>query len=340
MLGAICALYGILVMCGVALADALSRRTPLPDWIRPILGGALLSPIVITSPQVLSAGHGALHVDLTLGASLGFIAFILVAKSLASIVSLGFGFRGGLFFASLFLGTLIGHLYAALLAMLFGHPVIDPTNAALVGMAALATAVVGGPLTMAMLVLEATGNFSLTGAVIAAALVSSTIVRELFGYSFSTWRLHLRGETIKSARDVGWIRTLTAGKMMRRETRATLASTSIAEFRQRFPLGSATRVVLVNKGGHYAGMVRTSQAYADKLGPDEPVGSLATDQDAALAPEMDIDAVMKRFDAAEADELAVLDEHRHVLGRLSESFVRRRYAEELEKAQREMFGES
>ena len=92
-------------------------------------------------------------------------------------------------------------------------------------MAALAVAVVGGPMTMAMLVLEATHDFALTGAVLAASLVSSTIVRETFGYSFSTWRLHLRGETIKSARDVGWVKTLTAGRMMRRETRATAAST-------------------------------------------------------------------------------------------------------------------
>ena len=91
-------------------------------------------------------------------------------------------------------------------------------DAALVGMAALAVAVVGGPMTMAMLVLEATHDFSLTGAVLAASLVASTLVRELFGYSFSTWRLHLRGETIKSARDVGWVKTLTAGRMMRRET--------------------------------------------------------------------------------------------------------------------------
>ena len=48
---------------------------------------------------------------------------------------------------------------------------------------------------------------------------------------------------------------------------------------------------------------------------------------------------MARFDASGADELAVLDDDRQVLGILSESFVRRRYAEELEKAQRDLFGE-
>ncbi|WP_375291980.1 chloride channel protein [Qipengyuania sp.] len=188
-LGAICALLGIVLMRAVALVERGTRRTGVPEWARPALGGLLLIPIAILSPQVLSAGHGALHADLALGASLEFIFVVLVAKSAASVVSLGFGFRGGLFFASLFLGTLLGHLFAGSLTMIIGHPVIDPRNAALVGMAAFAVAVVGGPMTMAMLVLQATHDFPLTGAVVAASLVSSTIVRELFGYSFSTWRL-------------------------------------------------------------------------------------------------------------------------------------------------------
>jgi chloride channel protein, CIC family len=338
-LGAISALVGIVLMRAVALVERGTRRTGMPEWARPALGGLLLIPIAIVSPQSLSAGHDALHADLALGASLGFILIVLFAKSAASIVSLGFGFRGGLFFASLFLGTLIGHLFAESLTLMVGHPVVDPRNAALVGMAAFAVAVVGGPMTMAMLVLQATHDFSLTGAVIAASLVSSTIVRELFGYSFSTWRLHLRGETIKSARDVGWVKTLTAGRMMRKETKPTPASMSIAEFRRTFPLGSTSRVVLANAQDVYAGIVVVPAAYAEGLDPNASVATLASGHDVALTPDMDIAAVMTNFDEARTDELAVLSADRHVLGLVSETYVRRRYTEELEKAQRELFGE-
>jgi CIC family chloride channel protein len=48
---------------------------------------------------------------------------------------------------------------------------------------------------------------------------------------------------------------------------------------------------------------------------------------------------MARFDADQVDELAVVDADGVVLGVLSERFARKRYAEELEKAQRELFGE-
>ena len=339
-LGAICAALGIALMRAVALVETATRRIPAPGWSRPVIGGAVLACIAAWSPQVLSSGHGALHIDLAEGATLGFIATILLAKSIASVVSLGFGFRGGLFFASLFLGTLVGHLFAGILAAATGVAAVDAHNAALVGMAALAVAIVGGPMTMAMLVLEATHDFALTGAVLAASLVSSTIVRETFGYSFSTWRLHLRGETIKSARDVGWVKTLTAGRMMRRETRATPATLTVAEFRHRFSLGATSRVVLVDEAGRYAGICQTPTAYAEGVDPSASIGSLAVNRDAALAPDMDISTVMTRFDASGTDELAVLDADRRVLGILSESFVRRRYAEELEKAQRELFGET
>ncbi|CAE6842002.1 hypothetical protein XAC301_38860 [Xanthomonas arboricola pv. corylina] len=65
----------------------------------------------------------------------------------------------------------------------------------------------------------------------------------------------------------------------------------------------------------------------------------AKHRDAALLADTDIVAVMKVFDVTQADELAVIDAQRKVLGVLSESFVRKRYAEELEKRERELMGE-
>jgi len=338
-LGAVCAGVGIVLMQTVTWVEQGVRRSKLPDWARPAVGGLLLMPLAAITPQVLSSGHGALHADLAVGASIGFIALVFFAKSAASVISLGFGFRGGLFFASLFLGTLVGHLYADGLAWAANRALVDDRDAALVGMAALAVAVVGGPMTMAMLVLESTRDFSLTGAVIAASLVASTLVRELFGYSFSTWRFHLRGETIKSARDVGWMKTLTAGRMMRREANATPAATTIAEFRRRFPLGSTSRVVLTGEDGGYAGIALTARAYAEGVDTEASIGSIAVHPEVALTPDMDMTGIMRLFDTTGADELAVVGHDGQVLGLLSESFVRRRYAEELEKAQRELFGE-
>jgi CIC family chloride channel protein len=338
-LGLICAFLGIAVMRGVTLLEGLLRRSEIPELWRPAIGGLLLIPLAMLTPQTLSAGHGALHIDLGAEVALRFILIVLLVKIAASTISLGFGFRGGLFFASLFIGSLVGQLFAGAIGQFPIFPRLDPSDAALIGMAAMAVAIVGGPMTMSMLVLEVTHDFALTGVAITAALCASTFVRETFGFSFSTWRLHTRGESIRSARDVGWMRALTVGKMMQRGTETALSTTPVAEFRRRFPLGSTNKVVLVDSSGLYAGIVETAKAFDAATDPGAEIGTLGVLQDVALAPAQDVRSAMRSFDLSEADYLAVVNDARAVLGTLSERFVHRRYADEVEKAQREMFGE-
>ena len=110
------------------------------------------------------------------------------------------------------------------------------------------------------------------------------MVRELFGYSFSTWRLHLRGETIKSGRDVGWVKMLTAGRMMRRDAQTIGPETTIAEFRRRFPLGSTNRVILTDADGLYLGIVTPAAAFAENCLPEKHVGDLAQARNSSWPP--------------------------------------------------------
>jgi CIC family chloride channel protein len=339
-LGAICAVFGIVLMLLVARGEQLAKRLPVPPPARFLLGGTLLAGLALLSPQTLSSGHGALHHNLFFVVPVTALATILVLKTLASVISLSTGFRGGLFFASLFLGSLIGQIYARLLAHTDLPAGLDPQNAALVGMGALATAVVGGPLTMSFLVLETTRDFGVTAATLAASLVASSLVRERFGYSFSTWRLHLRGETIRSARDVGWVRALTAGRMMRTDVPTIAETATLAEFRRRFPLGGASRVVLLDQEGAYAGIVPTPAAYVQSHADDERVAALALSKTVTLTPEMNISEVMQVFDAVQSEELAVVDPAGGVLGVLAEVYVSRRYAKELERVQEGVFGEA
>jgi len=338
-LGIICAGIAIVVMRAVTFTEETVRSSPLLDAWRPAIGGLLLIPLALVTPQTLSAGHGALHLDLGAEVALRFIFLVFVVKIMASAISLGFGFRGGLFFASLFIGSLAGQLFAGVMARIDGAPPIDPSDAALIGMAAMAVAIVGGPMTMSLLVLETTHDFALTSVAVTAGLCASTVVREAFGFSFSTWRMHTRGQTIRSARDVGWIRNLTVGKMMQRTVDIVPSAMSLAEFRRRFPLGSTANVVLTDGTGAYFGIVDTSRAFDTGLDENAEVGTLAEMKDVALEPQQDVRHAMNIFDSNGADFLAVVSEEGEVIGSLSEKFVHRRYTDEMEKAQREMFGE-
>jgi CIC family chloride channel protein len=338
-LGVACALVGIAIMQFQTTVERRVARGGLPVIWRTAVGGLLLMPIAWLTPQALSAGHGALRLDLALQPAIEMLLLVIALKILASVISLSFGFRGGLFFASLFLGSLIGPVYAHGVDALAGQPLLGDVPAALVGMAALAVTVVGGPMTMSLLVLEATHSFALTGVVIAAALCASAVTRARFGYSFSTWRLHLRGTAVRSARDIGWARTLTAVRLMRRDPIMVDAGLSVAGFRAAVALGTTSRVVLIGAGHAYRGIVATAEAWDPTLDPQAPIGGIARLVADAVAPETTITEILDRFEALGADDLAVVDATGAVLGVLTEKYVNRRYIDESEKTQSQLFGE-
>ncbi len=128
------------------------------------------------------------------------LVFILALKGLSSAISLGAGFRGGLFFASLLIGALVGRLYGESLDALSPFMAVDPTLLSILGMAAVGAGIIGAPLAMTFLALEATADFRIMVAALLASALSGLIVRETFGYSFATWRFHLRGEAIRGPR--------------------------------------------------------------------------------------------------------------------------------------------
>jgi chloride channel protein, CIC family len=339
-LGVICAFGGIAIMRGVTLTEQLFRRSRVPFWARPVIGGLFVALLALISPQVLSAGHAALQLGLDAPYPLRQIALLILLKALASAVSLGSGFRGGLFFASLFLGALLGKLFAGVLAAVTIVQAVPPVVCALVGMSALAVAVVGGPLTMAFLTLESTGSLPLTVAVVAASVISAITVRRTFGYSFATWRFHLRGEAIRSAVDIGWMRNLTVGRMMRREVRTVRADTTVNAFRRDVPLGAASRVVVVDTANRYAGIVLVAEAHAPES-DGKHLADVLHCTDVMLLPQMNIKECVAMFEQGEADALAVVDSEatRRVIGLLTEQYALRRYSEELDRRRRELSGE-
>jgi CIC family chloride channel protein len=339
--GLLASMVGITVMRGVAACErAFARLAVAPEW-RPMIGGSIVGLLAIITPQVMSSGHGALHLTGIFKLPVAMIALIFFLKILASIVSLGSGFRGGLFFASLLLGALGGQLFATAFSAIVPGVHIDPDAYAIIGLSALSVSVIGGPLTMTFIALETTGDLWLTTAVLIAAIISMQVTREFFGYTFATWRFHLRGETIRSAADIGWIRDLAVGQMMRADVRTTPAEGTISDFRAAFPLGSTSQVIAVDEDGRYAGMVLVAEAHAADITASDDVRTLLHHADHMLLPQMTVQEAVSAFDRFESEALAVVDsvERRQVIGLLSEAHALRRYSEASERQRRELLGE-
>ncbi|MGQ9368861.1 chloride channel protein [Azospirillum sp. A39] len=344
-----CAVVGFLAgwlaiatMQGVTLAERMFRALPGPTWLRPALGGLAVGLLALPFPEVLGAGPGARPPPLEIGAAA--LAALLGAKVLASALSLGAGFRGGLFSASLFLGGLFGGVLALLAGRWAPQLGLDPDALVMVGMGSVAAGIVGGPVTMVLLVLEATSDMNAAAGVLTGVVVATTVVRQAFGYSFATWRFHLRGVPIRSAHDIGWVGELAANRLMRRDAKTVPQGTALAALRRLYPLGAVKSVFAVDEGGGYLGVVDMAAVHDPSL--DERIDTLrardlARHCDSVLLPRDDVRTVLQRFHAAEAEMLPVVESagNRRVVGYVTEAYALRRYSQELERLRGDEVGE-
>jgi CIC family chloride channel protein len=211
-------------------------------------------------------------------------------------------------------------------------------------MGAVAAAIIGAPLTMVLLVLESTGDFPITAGVLVSVIASATIVRLTFGYSFSTWRFHVRGIGLRGAHDIGWIAELTVSKMMRSDPKLVPTSMPLKALREKFPPGAAKRVFAVAPDGHYAGWIDIALVHDPQLDDAVEAGQVADlveQKSEYLLPGENVRTALARFDQTQSETLPVLSARAdpRVVGYLTEAYALKRYAQELERRRSAELGE-
>jgi len=345
--GAAAAGLAIASMIGVTFVEQWSRRVKLPVWARPAVGGVVLGGLALFYPQVLGSGHGGIESTIasgSLGVELPLLIGLIFAKIAASAVSIGSGFRGGMFSSSLYFGALFGVAASMIVHRLVPGVAADESIFILAGMGAVAAGVVGAPVTMILLVLEATSDFYATVGVTVSVVVAALVVRHFFGYSFATWRFHLRGVALHSPHDIGWLHDLSVAKLMRDDFAVVPPTMPLAELCRQFPMGSERRVFVVNEDGAYEGYVDLAEAHAADLMEGESslaAADFAHGSDHFLTPGQPVRETLDVFIASAAETLAVVDNatDRRVRGYLDEAFALRRYYRELEARHREELGD-
>lgn len=343
LLGLFAAGFSVLAMQAVTWSERLLRRLPTPLWLRPAIGGIALSLIAILVPQVLGSGHGAVQQLFDTDVGLHVLLILLIAKLLASAISLGSGYRGGMFSASLMLGTIFGAVFGHVAALILPRLAMQQTPLMMVGMGSVAAGVIGAPLTMVFLVLEGTGDFPMTIGVLVGVIISSSVVRISFGYSFSTWRFHQRGIAIRSPHDVGWLADLTVDRLMRRDPKTVNEDTLLSILRQEFPIGTAKRVFVTSAAGAYRGILDPTVVHDGKYDKTLSLtaGSLATFPKTFLRPFQNVKSALALFEKQQVETLPVIQNETDgiIVGYLTEQYALRRYNQELERRRSAELGE-
>jgi len=213
-LGIAAGLAGLLLIRAVAVAQAAAKRLPVPAWMRPAVGGLVVGLMAVPVPHVLGIGYGVTEAALANAMPFWILVLVCVAKLAATAISLGFGFGGGVFSPSLVIGATLGGAFGLLAASVFPEMSAGSSAYTIVGMDAMAAAVLGAPISTTLVIFEMTGDYKLTIAVMLAVVVGTLVCRPLHGGSFFTWQLRQRGLDLHGGFEAALLRELPVGDVV------------------------------------------------------------------------------------------------------------------------------
>ncbi|WBU58394.1 chloride channel protein [Paracoccus sediminicola] len=197
LLGLVSALVAAALVWAILRADntatALMQRSGWPRWMRPMIAGSLLGVIAIPFPHIIGVGYQTTFAALSGAFGLGEVVVFAVVKVLAVAITLGGRMGGGVFSPALVLGALTGLAFGMIATSALPELSGGTTIYAMAGMGAVAAAVLGAPISTALIIFEMTGDFQTGIAVMAAVSLSSALASRLLHRSFFLTQLELRG---------------------------------------------------------------------------------------------------------------------------------------------------
>jgi len=191
-LGIVSAVAAIVLMQSIFAAQHLSNRVQAPVWMKPAMAGLVVGIIAIWLPQVMGVGYGFVEWAILGQFEIKLLIMIGIAKIICTALCLGFGFSGGVFSPALVVGAAVGSSYGLIAASVFPELASGVGVYTVVGMGAVAAAVLGAPISTTLIIFEITGDYKLSLAVMMAIVVSTELTHNLYGQSFFAVQLKKR----------------------------------------------------------------------------------------------------------------------------------------------------
>jgi CIC family chloride channel protein len=195
--------------------DVADRLWHGPAWARPAAGGVLLGLLLLAVPQMYGVGYPVLSRAVEGHYVIAFVVVLLVAKVVATSLTIAIGGSGGVFAPSLFMGAMLGSAFgqAAHAAL---PQLTAPSGAyALVGMGAVFAGAARAPITAVLIIFELTGEYTIILPLMFAIVLATAISRRLSGDTIYTLKLRRRGIRVDRPRVVSVMRTVPVAAAMR-----------------------------------------------------------------------------------------------------------------------------
>jgi CIC family chloride channel protein len=346
LLGIVCALVAGLFMWSIFFTERVLDGTVIPNWLKPAAGGLLIGAMAIYFPHILGVGYEATDAALQQKLPLLLLLLLIPLKTAATAISLGCRFGGGVFSPSLYLGAMTGVAFGIIAGLVFPELATGSSAYGVVGMSAVAAAVLGAPISTILIVFELTADYKITIAVMVATSVATMLVQQTVGHSFFHGQLQNRGLNLQGGRARHLLQALTVRDVLTPDFEPMKEGASAREIRDIFEQLPDSTFVVVDDEERYVGTL----AFTDlkHLGFDAALDELINARDIAHihAPALLIDDTLEgalaNMDVSGGEHLAVVDDHGsgRVIGVVHHTEVLRAYNRALMEAQAEEHDEN
>ncbi|MCF8303179.1 MAG: chloride channel protein [Bacteroidales bacterium] len=192
-LGVLAGFTGLLLIRSLYKTEDLFDKIPIPDYLKPALGGLLVGLIGMHLPQVFGVGYDTIEKMLNQDMLLQTTLLLLIFKFLAFILTIGSGASGGIFSPSLFIGAALGATFGWVANYAFPGITAPAGAYALVGMAAVFAASSRATFTAIIIIFELTLDYKIILPLMFACVIADLITWSLSQDTIYTKKLSKRG---------------------------------------------------------------------------------------------------------------------------------------------------
>ena len=287
-LGLLCGAVAVAFIRLLERSNEAWARLKVPEVAKPALGGllvgliGLLMWVWLDEYHVFGTGYATISQILNPeGFEFGrpmlvMLLILLVAKPLATTLTVGSGGSGGMFSVSLFQGALVGGLVGMAAHAIW--PAANPASYALVGMGAFYAATTRATLTAIVILAELTRDYAVILPAMLAAVAADAVSVRLSKESVYTLKLAQKGITYEHDRLQSPLDYLHVQDVMTRDVQTLSSTTLVGDAFNQLADGLHTGYPIVGTGGQLVGIVtrRDLSRHLQEGKGKEPLSAVAS----------------------------------------------------------------
>ena len=326
--GIVAGLVAVAFIRTLSFAEDTFAKVPVPEWSKAAIGGAMVGTMAIWLPNVYGVGYTTIGGALAGTMTAGMMGVLVVAKILATSVTIGSGGSGGVFAPSLFLGAMAGGVVGTLVEQYFPGATGSSGAYALVTMGAVVAAATHAPVSAIIIIFELTQTIDIIPALMTACVISTLVAQVSFRDSIYTVKLRRQGIDFFEAKNPNVLKELSVHEVIVLDPVVIPAAANFKTVLDLVVQSPHSQFYVESPTGAHLGAISLAELRRliyeqETLQHIVVAGDLVDTSHPSVSDDVDLSVVMQIFSSSHVDEIAVVnaDDRTKLVGTVREKDV-------------------